>query len=127
MRVWKRLIFYLILNILVSAITTLLVLRWWESHVTPKAVSGTPVVILVTTTPQATTGIDVLPIVGKSVAETTQPVEEMLLPTATIEVITYYVQVGDTLGTIANAYEISMADILAVNDIEDPDPHRHRR
>jgi len=121
MRVWKRLIFYIILNIIVSAVTMLLVLRWWESRGAPQAALGTPVVILVTTTPQATTGIDVLPIVEKSALETPQPTADLLLPTPTIEVITYYVQAGDTLGTIAAAYEISMADILAVNDIDDPD------
>jgi hypothetical protein len=75
----------------------------------------------VTTTPQATTAIDVLPIVGKSVLETPEPTADMLLPTSTVEVITYYVQSGDTLGTIAAAYEIRMADILAVNDIDNPD------
>ena len=121
MRVWKRLTFYLILNILVSAATMLLVLRWWESRGAPQVAAGTPVVIMVTTTPQATTAIDVLPIVGKSVLETPEPTVDMLLPTSTVEVITYYVQSGDTLGTIAAAYEIRMADILAVNDIDDPD------
>jgi LysM repeat protein len=121
MRVWKRLIFYIFLNIIVSAVTMLLVLRWWESRNAPPAAPGTPVVILVTTTPQATTGIDVLPIVGKSALETPQPTVEQLLPTSTVEVITYYVQSGDTLGTIAAAYDTTVADILAVNDIDDPD------
>ena len=121
MRVWKRLIFYIIINVIVSAATMLLVMRWWESRGAPEAVSGTPIVILVTTTPLDTLAVDVLPIVGKSVAETPQPTIDLLMPTATVEVITYYVQSGDTLGTIAAAYEISMADILAVNDIDNPD------
>lgn len=63
MRVWKRLIFYIIVNVIVSAVTMLLVMRWWESRGAPEAVSGTPIVILVTTTPLDTLAVDVLPIV----------------------------------------------------------------
>jgi LysM repeat protein len=121
MRVWKRLLFYILLNIIVSAVTMLLVLRWWESRELAPAALGTPIVILVTTTPQAPTGVELLPIVGKSEAETPLPTADIFLPTATIEVITYYVQAGDTLGTIAAAYDILVADILAVNDIDNPD------
>lgn len=121
MRVWKRLSVYILLNIIVSAATMLLVMRWWESRNMPQAALGTPVVILVTTFPQETNGVDVLPIVGKSGLETTQPTENIYLPTPTIEVIIYYVKTGDTLGTIAVAYEITVADILAINDIDNPD------
>ena len=121
MRVWKRLIFYIFLNIIVSAATMLAVLFWWESRATPQAAPGTPIVILVTTTPLPTNGIEVLPIVGKAALETPTPTVDLYLPTPTIEVFTYYVKSGDTLGTIAAYYEITMADILAVNDIENPD------
>jgi LysM repeat protein len=121
MRIWPRLIVYILLNIIVSALTMFLVLRWWESRNTPEASAGTPVVILVTTTPQDTLAVDVLPIVEKSAPETPQPTADPLLPTATIEVIVYYVKAGDTLGIIAAAYEVSLADILAVNEIDNPD------
>lgn len=121
MRVWKRLLFYIFLNIIISAATMLLVLRWWESRAAPHVVSGTPVVILVTTTPPATSALDLLPIVEKSEFEIPEPTVEVYLPTATFEVLTYYVKSGDTLGTIAAAYEISVADILAVNEIDNPD------
>lgn len=121
MRVWKRLLFYLILNVLVSAVTTLLVINWWEKRSTPEVASGTPVVILVTTTPMNTQALDVLPILEKQLDETPQPTLDLSIPTPTIEVFTYYVKSGDTLGTIAAAYEIKMADILAVNEIDDPD------
>lgn len=121
MRVWKRLIIYLILNILISAATVLAVLSWWEGRGSSNAVSGTPVVIIITATPPDSLTLNILPIVENTVAETPLPASENYAPTPTVEVVVYYVQVGDTLGTIAEAYDIRVADILAVNDIDDPD------
>lgn len=121
MRRVKRLIYYLLLNILVSTAVTLLVLRWWDSRTTPSNNLSTPVVIRLTSEPQVSPKLE-----ADSLAETTlpspsQPDPEVPQPTATIEVITYLVQSGDTLGTIAAAYQVSIADLLAVNQLEDPD------
>ena len=121
MRRWKSLIYFLLLNIVISAAATLLVLRWWESRGVPAPAPGTAVVIRLTAAPQdtlaaATDSLTVSPDPSASL-----PAVDALLPTSTIEVITYYVQSGDTLGTIAAAYQVSMADLLVVNSIDDPD------
>lgn len=120
MRNIKRLFYYLLLNILVSAATVLLVLNMWNrSH--PPQPGATPVVILVTSSPAA------LPVTSEasdlqgSSLQVTQEPAASLLPSATFELTAYKVKSGDTLGTIAQQFDLTIADLLAVNDIPDPD------
>lgn len=112
---WKRLLYYLMINVIVSACTVLIILTLWERRMSPAqpvlqpdnepraaasspAVSGTPgtpvVIIQATQTP---TPDDLL-----------RNVEE------------YQVQFGDTLGIIAEKYDVSIDDLLRVNQINDP-------
>jgi murein DD-endopeptidase MepM/ murein hydrolase activator NlpD len=46
---------------------------------------------------------------------------EVIEPTPTLELVEYYVKAGDTLGSIAEQFEVSIADIIYVNQIDNPD------
>lgn len=118
MNQWKRLIYYLLINVLVSACTVIVVLTIWERRFSPAAPlitpgekgsaqalgetssgafgNGTPQPIT-PTPPTPTSGPDLL----KNVRE-------------------YQVQFGDTLGDIAARFDVEIADLLEVNQINDP-------
>ncbi len=107
----RRLIGYLLLNALVSAIVTLSVLWFWDrTHTSPRE---NPFPIL---TPSGNNATALSP-AGETtlVVPTTVPVPE---PTATPT--TYVVQSGDTLGVIAERYELAVEDLMAANGLTDP-------
>jgi LysM repeat protein len=121
MRRWKSLFYFLLLNILVSAGATLLVLRWWESRSPAVPVAGTPIVIRLTANPADAPAAAAAPQVETALQPPASMASDPLLPTTTVEVIAYIVQLGDTLGTISADYQVSLADLLAVNQIDNPD------
>lgn len=93
----RRWLFYLALNVLVSAATMLGVLYWWDRSHQSTAVavpSRTP-----------------LP------AGYTTPLPSAL-PSRTPRV--YVVQSGDTLGKIAEKFGVDIDELAAINDIQDP-------
>jgi hypothetical protein len=95
----RRWIFYLALNVLVSAATMLTVLYLWDrSHRPATAAAGTPTLQLPhgNFTPQPT-----------------------FFPTYTP--FLYTVKAGDTLGGIAALFGVSVDELVALNNIEDPD------
>lgn len=115
---WKRLFYYLMINVVVSACTVLIVLTVWERRFSPgelvimptaeqraqaslPAVSGTP-------------GTGVAQLVPATTSTPT-PGEDLLK-----NVEEYQVQFGDTLGLIADQFEVSIEDLLRVNQINDP-------
>jgi LysM repeat protein len=101
----KRLIYFLLINILVSAITTLIVLTIWDrSHRTESAVTTTSAPLIVI--PTATQG-DVVQV------ETAD--------TPIISMQAYQVSSGETLGEIAFAYDITLEELLELNGLTDPD------
>jgi LysM repeat protein len=108
----RRLVGYLMLNALVSAIVTLGVLWFWDrTHTSPRE---NPFPIL---TPSSNTAADLTP--GSDVTlPSPATAEPTLQPTATQT--TYIVQPGDTLGAIAQRYELAVEDILAANGLTDP-------
>jgi hypothetical protein len=93
----RRWLFYLALNVLVSAATVLGVLYWWESshHSAAIAVASPTTLPAGFTTP--------LPSAQPS-------------PTPRI----YIVQSGDTLGAIAEKFGVDVDELIALNNIEDP-------
>lgn len=118
---FKGFIYILIFNILVSATVTLAVLYFFDrERITAFNTPPTPVVIYipVTGTP---------PTLSAEIANLLPITETVFLPpseTPTPYIIRtepYQVQPGDSLGQIANRFEISVADILAVNNLDDPD------
>lgn len=108
----RRLIGYLLLNALVSALVTLSVLWFWDrTHTSPR---DNPFPIL---TPANTAAANETPgseATAPSVV-TAEPTSAPL-PTQT----TYIVQPGDTLGAIAQRYELAVEDIMAANGLTDP-------
>jgi len=123
MRQVKRLFYIVLLNIIVSAITVVVVLRLWESNHPPLSVDGTPVVIVVTPTQSV-----ILPLLANNSSPDEVPlvnagvlISGTLQATPTMEMLVYEIKQGDTLGALAVQFNISVADIMTVNGLTDPD------
>ncbi len=123
MRQVKRLLYFLLLNIIVSAVTVLVVLNLWERNHPPLYAGSTPAVIIVTQAPSVN-----LPLVSN------QPEMDNLTPTDTgiiitgtlaatpeIKMLVYQVKEGDTLGALAVEFKSSVTDIMTVNGLTNPD------
>ena len=114
---FRRLLVYLLLNAIVSASATYAVLWFWDSqHPAGPAIivpSGTAVAA---TQQAASTGLAPLPTAGPTF--TLPPAGETAAagPTPTI----YVAKAGDTLGSIAQAYGVTVDDIMAANGLTDP-------
>ena len=105
---WKRLLYYLVINVIVSASTMLAVLILWDklhpgNEIKPQLAQLNPLNQTATITPLIT-----LP------SET-----PTLKPTQSVQA--YTVQEGETLGEIAMRFDISMDDLIELNGIGDPD------
>lgn len=100
---FKRLFFYLLINVIVSAVTVLIVLNIWDrvNHAetsAPESVSLLPTAIASAIPPTAT------PILEPTMA---------LRP--------YEVGSGETLGEIALLFEINVDQLLEINNLDNPD------
>lgn len=95
----RRLLLYLGLNALVSATATLTVLWAWDrAHTSPTPTAPPPLMLtLPTSAPLATEGPP---------------------PTPTLTV--HVVQSGDTLGSIAVQYDVSVEELMQANGLTDP-------
>jgi LysM repeat protein len=97
---WKRLFFFLLINIIISALTTLVVLTIWDhSHRVE------------------------IPVSSDSTLAFAIPTATQDIPTVvpTIALQAYQVSEGETLGEIALAYDITVDELLALNGLNDPD------
>jgi LysM repeat protein len=98
---WRRLFVYLLLNALVSAGVTLAVLVAWDyTHREP--------IVLPTATP----------VPQPELVKTSAPFTTVPAPTLTPTV--YVVKAGDTLGSIAFQFDVSVDEIMQVNGLTDP-------
>ncbi len=105
---WKRLFYYLLINVAVSACTVLVVLTLWErSH---PWLSGDSLAARIR--PSSTPP----PIVATYQAASVEP-----SATPTPPVIAYEVQAGDTLGEIALQFGASVGEIMQLNRLENAD------
>lgn len=98
----KRLLLYLGLNALVSALVTVSVLALWDRSRPPARPCG-----------EATA---VQPVPGAP----TQPPTASPPPLPTSAPLTYVVQSGDTLGSIADNYSVSVEALMQANGLTDP-------
>lgn len=116
----KNILYLLVFNIFASATITLAVLYFWEQSQSGKSTIPTPVIIYIPVTgtpPTVSAELSLLLPEGEST-----PAAPNKSPTPYIlRTEIYFVQAGDSLGAIANRYEVSVADILSVNDLADPD------
>lgn len=110
----RRLLPLLLLNILVSAAVVLLILNWWEQRQVTGA-EGAAATVQITRPVVAEGGVPTAPVVNSQ-------------PEATSETITsdsgdtiYVVQQGDVLGSIALQFDVSVADIVTANNLDNPD------
>ncbi len=110
MKRWKRLIYYLLLNALVSVCATLSVLILWEK--THPGVYGA--LLPATATPTRTPALSFQP---TDIPISAQPTP---VPTATEALATYRVLPGDTLGEIAIKFDVTVEKLMAINGMSDP-------
>jgi LysM repeat protein len=124
MRHWKRLFYYLIINVFVSACTVVTVLALWQRYQPEIPFLGdvNPLALITPMSPQAlfpdyVSAAETLEPTAIPVKVTTEP-----LPAETqMSEMTYTVQTGDTLGEIAVKFNITVAEITAANEISNPD------
>lgn len=110
MKQWRRLIFYLILNVLVSASTTFAVLVIWDRTHSPVPGNLIPL-------PQISLPISKGPTPTGAVKDTPQP-----QPTPTEVFIAYQVVSGDDFASIARKFGVSEAELIAVNGFTQAQP-----
>jgi LysM repeat protein len=118
MNKWMRLFYYLLINVVVSACTTLVVLAVWDRTHAP----AVPLELETTLLPTSS-GVGGIP----DTQPATTPVALLdLTPTdlprpVSLEYVEeYQVLFGDTLGLIAMKFDVSIESIMEVNQISDP-------
>lgn len=122
---WKRLFYYLVINVFVSAATTLTVLAIWGwTHtlkpmvIGPEALNASGQVIsTLAWTP--VNGETTLPETETPSAFTT-PATPTPTPILLSGIITHTVKTGETLGIIAGMYGVTVEDIMTLNHLDDP-------
>jgi LysM repeat protein len=122
MRQVKRFFYFVLLNIIISAITVIVVLQLWERNHPSLSADNTPVVIVVTPTQSV-----ILPLMANNSGtdgiiptDSGVPITGTIKATPTIEMLTYQVKEGDILGALAVQFNVSVADIMTVNGLTDP-------
>lgn len=113
MKQWKRLVFYLILNIIVSACATLGVLLAWDYFKTPSE----PLAMVAITPEAPETGSAPTPTSPASQATEAPGTPAFEIPQ---NVDQYEVEFGDTLGLIAERFDVSVDDLMELNALKDP-------
>jgi hypothetical protein len=127
MRHWKRLFYYLIINVLVSACTMVAVLYVWQNYQSeiPFLNQVNPLAMITPISPRS-----LFPNYAAQV-DTPQPTAVVAIPTdiptqsepieTQMAEMEYTVETGDTLGAIAVKFNVTVAEILAANEILNPD------
>jgi len=111
MKSWKRLIFYLLLNVFVSACTTLSVLFVWDQFSGPMPRNLLPKALGSLSRPPAETQ-----------AVQTTGTHAAPQPTATEAFMVYQVESGDTFESIAVDHNVSVEELVAVNGFKSSQP-----
>ncbi len=117
----KRLAFFIAVNAIVSVVVTLGVLWIWDAtHRESVAALPSP-----TAAAEATAPSGEQPVEEGQPAEPGQETEPTAQPgappgLATITPTVYVVQSGDTLGSIAAQFDVSVEDLMAANGLTDP-------
>jgi LysM repeat protein len=127
MKRWKRLFYYLTINVLVSACTMVTILYVWQNYQSEIPFLGTinPLAIVTPLSPRALfpdyeSQIDTPEPTTVALVATEAPTQVEPADTQMAE-MSYTVETGDTLGAIAVKFNVTVAEILAVNEILNPD------
>lgn len=110
---WKRLFYYLTINVLISACTTVSVLYLWEKYNPP--IDFDFAIFSLEELSQSVFPNLQTPILQFSPTEEFAPG-----PTPTRRVIDYLVLRGDTLSDLAEKYGMSLEELMELNEIENP-------
>ena len=100
---WKRLFYYLLLNMIVTACTMVVVLYAWEKY--RPQVDESPLDVLFPSFEEAA---------APEISPTEVPIEDLAF-------LTHTVQIGESLSVIAADYGTTVDEILRFNEIADPD------
>ena len=106
---FRRMLPFLLINIVVSATVMLAILFWWDNRdmaETAVSIPPTPTVVLATAVSQNSP-----PLTADTVEEALP--EEDDTPTHTVAA-------GDTLGIISGIYDVSIEDIMVANEMTNP-------
>lgn len=121
MRQVKRLFYMVLLNVIISAITIIVVLRVWQRN-HPLVAEDTPAVMVITSTSADTSPIsNPVAIDTESPTDTGIHVDGTVQATPTVKMLVYQVKEGDSLGALAIQFNLSLEDLLIANDLSDPD------
>lgn len=101
----------ILINVVVSALVVLAILFWWDGRFSSEAVDevGEETAVSVTATAVIATAQAI-----DAVQATSAPAEPTEGP------LVHVVSAGDTLGSISTFYEVAMDDIMAANDLTNP-------
>lgn len=110
MKPWKRLLFYLSLNVIVSACTVLTMLFLWDQFSGPM-----PRRLL----PEALRSIAAAP---TPTPTQTEPGDTEPQPTPTADYLVYQVAAGDTFESLAAKYNVPVEELISVNGFSRSQP-----
>jgi LysM repeat protein len=126
MRGWKRLFYYLVINVIVSACTMVAVLAIWQHYNSINQVSVQIPFFPQSNSPSASLLAGTLGTPSDEEAtlleQTEEPFTQQSTPSPTLRAEQEYrIQAGDTLGAIAVRFGVTVDEIMRANDITDPD------
>lgn len=106
---FRRMLPFLLLNVVVSALTMLAVLFWWENRAGGDTAVTTPEAATIPTVIFATA----VPLPGAA-TDTPEPEPDD-------GPIIHVVKAGDSLGNLSTFYDVSLEDLMTANGITNPD------
>jgi LysM repeat protein len=122
MRQFKRVFYVVLLNVVISALTILAVLQWWKTRYPTPSGEVTQVIVVVTAAQTVVSaGASNMPANVFIPTNSGLPITGTLKATPTFGYLSYKVKEGDYLGALAIQFNVSMADLLAANGLDDPD------
>lgn len=114
----KGIFYFLLINALVSGLTTLVVLWYWEMRSSKADVPAVTAMTVIVMQPLEAIPNESIssgaPDPGTDPSQTPEPSAEAL------EIQYYQVQPGDNLSTIAVLFKVDLKDLMQLNEIEDP-------
>lgn len=122
---FRRMLPFLILNILVSAVTVLGILFWWQSQNVEEQLAPEAQTVVNLIDPAATMTAEAVQALVVELGDEDAPDEAVAgeeEPSAERDdgMELYVIQAGDTLGRLSTLYGVPLEDILLVNGIDNP-------